>query len=227
MPDSKVPPANPAIAIVANGSSFALNGQNVSYRFHVDPESGDLISDHFGARVTENPPAEPCANRGGWASQAHLRREFPEAGRVDFRVPAVQIKQAGGYVISDFRYLSHSVQDGKPTLKELPSTFGSDSDVKTLIVRMYDEVSRVGADLSYSVFPKHDAVVRSVKITNEGNEEIIIERLSTSFDLPYDDYEFLGLEGDWGRERSRTRRKVHPGVQGYIQYSPSSYIWQS
>lgn len=166
--------------------------------------------------MTEDPPADNPPRICGWASQANLRREFPEAGRADFRVPAVQIKQAGGYVISDFRYRSHAVRDGKPALEGLPSTFGSDEDVKTLVVGMYDEVSRVAADLSYSVFPKHDAIVRSVKITNEGGEEIVVERLSTSFDLPYDDYEFLGLEGDWGRERTRTRRKVHPGVQGYV-----------
>lgn len=131
-------------------------------------------------------------------------------------MPAVQIKQAGGYAISDFRYRSHSVQDGKPALEGLPSTFGQNEDVKTLVVSMYDEVSAVAADLYYSVFPKHDAIVRSVKVTNEGSDEIVLERLSTSVDLPYDDYEFLGLEGDWGRERTRTRRKVHPGVQGYV-----------
>ena len=199
---------------MATGTSFALNGNNVSYRFHVDADSGDLISDHFGARVTEDPPAEPTPNSGGWASQAHLRREFPEAGRADFRVPAVQIKQADGYVISDFRYRSHSVRDGKPALEGLPSTFGSDDNVKTLNVRMYDEVSCVTADLSYSVFPKHDAIARSVKITNDGERDIVIERLSTSFDLPYDEYEFLGLHGDWSRERLRIRRKVDPGVQG-------------
>ena len=152
---------------------------------------------------------------GGWASsQGHLRREFPEAGRSDFRIPAVQIKQAGGYVISDFRYQSCTILDGKPELEGLPSTFGSDEDVKTLVIRMYDSVSEVAADLSYSIFPKHDAIVRSAKITNEGSADVVIERLSTSFDLPYDKYEFLAQHGDWGRERTRLRRRVDPGVQG-------------
>ena len=104
--------------------------------------------------------------------------------------------------------------DGKPALEGQPATFGSDEDVKTLVIRMYDEVSDVAADLSYSVFPKHDAIARSVKITNEGSEKIVLERLSTSFDLPHDEYEFLGLHGDWSRERTRLRRKVDFGVQG-------------
>ena len=166
--------------------------------------------------MTENPVGDAPTNRGGWASQAHLRREFPDAGRADFRVPAVQIKQTGGFVISDFRYKSHDVHNGKPALKGLPATFGKEEDVKTLVVHMYDEVSKVAAELSYSVFPKHDAIVRSAKVTNEGSGEIVLERLSTSFDFPHDDYEFLGLHGDWSRERARLRRRVDPGLQGYV-----------
>lgn len=210
----------PCPAIVVSGTSFALNGENVSYRFHVDPETGDLITDHFGGPVSETPPAHIGLNSGGWSTAAHLRREFPDAGRGDFRVPAVQIMQAGGHALCDFRYRSHEVRDGKPGLEGLPATFGGAVDVKTLVVSMYDEVSKVAADLSYSVFPKHDAIARSVKITNEGSEKIVIDRLSTSVDLPYDEYDMLALHGEWSRERTRVRRKVAPGVQGYAQLHP-------
>ena len=199
-----------------DGTSFALDGQNVSYRFHVDPESGDIITDHFGGAVTETPPAHIAFNSGGWSTSAHLRREFPDAGRGDFRVPAVQITQAQGHALCEFRYRSHEVLDGKPGLEGLPATFGGEGDVKTLVVKMYDEVSKVAADLSYSVFPKLDAIARSVRITNEGSEGIVIDRLSTSVDLPYDEYDMLVLHGEWSRERTRVRRKVAPGVQGYV-----------
>jgi alpha-galactosidase len=74
----------------------------------------------------------------------------------------------------------------------------------------------VAADLYYSVFPKHDAIVRSVKITNDGSEQIVVMRLaSLSIDLPSTDYDIIGLHGEWTRERSRNRRKVQPGIQGY------------
>ena len=199
-----------------DGTSFALNSANASYRFHVDAESGDLITDHFGGSVTETPPAHIASNGGGWSTSEHLRREFPDAGRGDFRVPAVQITQAGGHALCDFRYKSHEVLDGKPGLEGLPATFGAEDEVKTLVVRMYDEVSMVAADLLYSVFPKYDAIARSVKITNEGSEKIVIDRLSTSVDLPYDEYDMLALHGEWSRERTRVRRKVAPGVQGYV-----------
>ncbi|KAJ4172226.1 Alpha-glucosidase 2 [Fusarium falciforme] len=131
------------------------------------------------------------------------------------RAPAVQIKQAKGYTVSDFRYKSHSVVNGKPALDGLPCTFGQDDEVSTLVIRLWDSYSSVAADLSYSIFPKHDAIVRSVKITNQSDEEVTIEKLaSISVDLPHREYEMLQLKGEWSRECTRIRRKVDYGSQG-------------
>jgi alpha-galactosidase len=107
------------------------------------------------------------------------------------------------------------VVDGKPDLKGLPSTFGEDDDVSTLIVHLYDNYSRVAVDLSYSIFPKYDAIARSVNLTNMGNGTITINKLtSLSVDLQNDDMDMLQLQGEWSREAKRTRRKVDFGSQG-------------
>ncbi|KAK7213741.1 hypothetical protein V2G26_020919 [Clonostachys chloroleuca] len=214
--------------IVVDGTSFAINGANSSYRFHVDPETGDLTSDHFGGPVTENPIAEIRANGGGWSTVEHLRREWPDLGRGDFRTPAVHVKHAEGYTVSDFRYESHSVVEGKPDLPGLPSTFGSEGEVSTLVIHMVDKVSSVRADLSYSIFPKYDAIARSIKITNEGTSDISIEKLASySVDLPYEEYEMLQLHGEWTRECTRIRRKVDYGVQGYGSASGFSSFYHN
>ncbi|KAH6967809.1 Melibiase-domain-containing protein, partial [Ilyonectria sp. MPI-CAGE-AT-0026] len=202
--------------VVVDGLSFALNGENSSYRFHVDETTGDLISDHFGGLVTEDPaiPAPPAD--GGWSMQAHIRREFPDMGRGDFRSPAMVIKQSEGHTVSEFKYQSHNVIQGKPSLSGLPSTFGEADQVTTLVIHMYDSLSAVAAELTYSVFPKYDAIARSVKITNKGNERISVEKLASfSADLPYRDYEMLELHGEWSREATRIRRKVDYGTQGF------------
>ncbi|KFY00748.1 hypothetical protein O988_03110 [Pseudogymnoascus sp. VKM F-3808] len=200
----------------ANGTSFALNGEHSTYRFHVDKLTGDLITDHFGGAALEDvqleyPPIQ------GWVEMAgRVRREYPDLGRGDFRVPAVRIRQSEGYTISDLQYKSHSVVPGKPDLPGLPATFGSADDVTTLIVQMYDNYSSIAVDLSYSIFPKYDAIVRSVNITNQGEHNITIEKLaSLSIDLPYDDLEMIGLRGDWAREAAKVRRKVEYGVQSF------------
>lgn len=152
----------------------------------------------------------------GWVNHiGRVRRELPDLGRGDFRTPAVQIRQSEGHTISDFRYTSYEIVDGKPSLKGLPSTFGGDHEVSTLIVHLYDSYSSVAADLSYSVFPRYDAIVRSVTITNQGRGNISVEKLaSLSVDLPYGDYDMLELKGEWAREGMRVRRKVDFGTQG-------------
>lgn len=192
-----------------------MNGNQVSYRFHVDPSTGDLIGDHFGGPAHETVSiSEPEVH--GWVGlPGRVRREFPDLGRGDFRSPAVRIRHAAGYTVSALQYQSHEVVQGKPELPGLPSLFGSEQDVTTLVVRLYDNYSSVAADLTYSVFPAYDAVVRSVNITNMGQGDITVEKLASfSVDLPYEDLDMVELRGDWARENMRTKRKVAYGTQG-------------
>lgn len=203
-------------SVVADGTSFALNGDNVSYRFHVDNVTGDLFSDHFGGSITGEVPTEIMGEIRGWVNRiGRLQREFPDQGRGDFRIPAVRIRQTEGYTVSDLKYQSHKMVPGKPALAGLPATFGTEDDVTTLIVHLYDEFSAVAADLSYSIFPEYDAIVRSVNVTNKGDGNITIEKLaSMSVDLPYEDLDMINLRGDWAREAHRERRRIKYGLQG-------------
>ncbi|KOS22442.1 Alpha-galactosidase 2 [Escovopsis weberi] len=209
--------------ITVNGRSFALNGDNFSYRFHADDDTGDLILDHFGGPATED--GTYPVNIGpvqGWVELiGRQRREYPDLGRGDFRTPAVTIRQTAGYTVSEFQYKSHEVLKGKPALNGLPSTFGDVGDVSTLVVHMYDNYTDVAVDMYYSVFPKYDAIVRSVNITNHGKGEITVEKMaSMSVDLPYQDFDMIGLRGDWARDNRRIRRKVDYGIQGHL-HNPS------
>lgn len=124
--------------------------------------------------------------------------------------------------MSDLQYQSYQIVQGKPELSGMPSLFGSETDVTTLVVRLYDNYSSVAADLTYSVFPAYDAVVRSVNITNMGDAAITVEKLASfSVDLPYEELDMIELRGDWARENMRTKRKVEYGTQGYaVTFSP-------
>ncbi|KAF4964307.1 hypothetical protein FSARC_7752 [Fusarium sarcochroum] len=203
--------------IRVDGTSFALNGDNVSYRFHVDNTTGDLINDHYGGPVAEDGITAEIGPVQGWVGMlGRVRREFPDLGRGDFRVPAFQIQQSRGSTVSDFRYKSHDVVEGKPGLPGLPSTFGDAGDVSTLVVHLYDNYSSVAADLTYSIFPKYDAIVRSVNITNQGNGTINLKKIASwSVDLQQENLDLLELRGDWAREGMRVRRKVDYGTQGF------------
>ena len=210
--------SNASEPVVVEGTDFALNGNKVSYRFHVDKATGDLVPDHFGGLVTGPVPRDADPPVNGWVGmQGRQRREFPDQGRGDFRIPAVRIPavrihQSAGHPVSALRYESHEVVEGKPALPGLPATFGDADDVTTLVVKLYDNYSSVAAELMYSVFPKYDAIVRSASITNEGKGPITIEALaSMSVDFSYDDFEMIDHRGDWAREAQRQRRKVDTG----------------
>ena len=200
---------------MVNDKAFALNGKGISYRFHIDEETGDIVSDHFGGSVVEDPPIAFPFTRKGWSTKGTSRREFPDLGTGDFRSPAVSIKHEEGFTVTNFKYQSHKVIEGKPDSAPLPGTFGSKDKVKTLVVHLVDEQYSIEADLSYSIFPEHDAIVRNVKITNKGKKQITVNKLtSMTVDLPYRDYEMVGLRGEWSRECSKIRRGVEYGTQG-------------
>lgn len=212
---------------MVDGTTFALNGDNVSYRFHVENSTGDLLSDHFGGSVTGPIPTEIAGAVNGWVGRpGRVRREFPDHGRGDFRTPAIRIRQTAGYTVSDLQYQSYETVKGKPAIEGLPSTFGDEDDVSTLIVHLYDHYSDVAADLYYSIFPKYDAIVRSASVTNKGKGNITIDSLaSISVDFPFEDLEMISLRGDWARENHPERRKVEYGSQGYLPAADfSSFI---
>ncbi|KAM0719548.1 hypothetical protein Q7P37_003678 [Cladosporium fusiforme] len=204
-------------AITSNGTNFRLDGDGVSYLFHVDTESGEIISDHFGGPVEDF--VEPAWISGqGWVDGLGTkRREFPDFGRSDLRLPAIHIGHADGNTITEFNYQSHEVLDGKPALPGLPATYGDDADVSTIIVKLYDNYSDVSAALSYSIFPKYNAVARSFQITNNGTEDISIERAASfSTDLPnLDNLEMIELQGDWSHEMNKVKRPIQYGETSF------------
>ncbi|KAF2159942.1 glycoside hydrolase family 36 protein [Zasmidium cellare ATCC 36951] len=203
-------------AITENSGNFTLTADGMSYLFHVDQASGDLFSDHFGGPSTDfTPPAQ--IYQGGWSDGlTNVRREFPDVGRSDFRLPAIHIQHADGNTVSAFAYQSHEILQGKPSLPGLPATYGEDADVSTVQVTLYDNYSDVTAVLSYSVFPKYNAVARSFQLHNNGSDEIVIERAySFSADLPNLDLEMIELQGDWAAEMNRVKRKVQYGETGF------------
>lgn len=205
------------IAVLVDGTTFTLNGNTVSYRFHVDPKTGDLRADHFGSRITGPIPVDPRPPINGVPTDLpdRVRRELPDQGRGDFRVPAIRIRQPEGHTVSDLKYRSHTKVKGKPAIPDLPATFGSERDVTTIIIHLYDEESGAAADLTYSIFPKYDAVVRSVSVMNQGKGNITVEVLaSLSVDFPVQELDMITLSGDHMREAHRDRRKVERGLQG-------------
>ena len=142
-------------------------------------------------------------------------QEYPGYGSTDLRTPAVELQFSDGTSATDFRYESHNIYAGKNKLNNLPATYVEDeNEAMTLELTLVDSLKNVKLILSYSVFDEFDAITRSVKIINESNEDVNINRvLSANVDFRDSDYELLQLSGAWARERHIIRKEIRSGSQ--------------
>ena len=142
-------------------------------------------------------------------------QEYPGYGSTDLRTPAVELQFSDGTSATDFRYESHNIYAGKNKLNNLPATYVEDeNEAMTLELTLVDSLKNVKLILSYSVFEEFDAITRSVKIINESNEDVNINRvLSANVDFRDSDYELLQLSGSWARERHIIRKEIRSGSQ--------------
>ncbi|MCA1055262.1 alpha-galactosidase [Rossellomorea aquimaris] len=207
---------------------FHLQGRNVSYIFSMteNEQPGQL---YYGKKVKHRDdfshlrqlPAEPLGNAAfpyegnQLFSLEFLKQEYPGFGTSDYREPAFVIKHASGSRTSHFIFKKYEILNGKPGLEGLPATYTeSDDEAETLVVTLKDSVAGLEMDLFYTVYHDRDAIVRSVKLRNVGDDHVVIERLlSTSVDLPHADFEFLHLHGSWIRERHVASNPLRKGLQ--------------
>ena len=142
-------------------------------------------------------------------------QEYPGYGSTDLRTPAVELQFSDGTSATDFRYESHNIYAGKNKLNNLPATYVEDeNEAMTLELTLVDSLKNVKLILSYSVFEEFDAITRSVKIINESDEDVNINRiLSANVDFRDSDYELIQLSGAWARERHIIRKEIRSGSQ--------------
>lgn len=177
-------------------------------------------------RASFSPTPDPADRRLSFDTLPH---EYPGYGNSDFRMPAFQVQLPDGSTVSDLRYVTHRIIDGKPELPGLPATYAEDGDaVQTLVLTLRDERTGLTVDLSYSVFEELDAITRSVRLTNGGTEPLkLLRALSMSLDFAHDRFDLLQLSGSWARERDLFRSRLRPGLQAIESRRGSSSHMQN
>ncbi|WP_169088516.1 alpha-galactosidase [Paenibacillus sp. PL91] len=144
-----------------------------------------------------------------------IPHEYPVYGNGDYRQPAFQLQLEDGSTISDLRYHSHRIYHGKSVLKGLPATY-AENDKETISLEIVLEDAHLGLSvaLTYCIFRDHDAISRSIAITNHGQCNIKLLRVSSaSVDFRDDEFEWLTLYGSHTNERNIERRPLTHGVQ--------------
>ena len=215
-----------AIQYNEQAKSFQLDTKAASYVIGIADAEGFVGHAYFGKKLGEDDvtylmragehPFTPESNsRDRLSFLDCFPMEYPTGGVGDFRESAIVVRSCGGHRGLQLTFDSYHIYKGKKPLDGLPATWGSEEDTETLELVLTDKVLKVKAVLSYSVFEGIDAVVRSVKLYNESDAPVFIERImSASMDMDNREYDKILLNGSWARERHMERTPVNYGIQG-------------
>ncbi len=206
---------------------FKLDTPNTSYIIGVVCEEGFLGHVYYGKKINDMQGAEhltrmydhpftPDTNaRDRLSFMDCFPTEYSSHGVGDYRESSIRVKTTAGQEAVLLTYVSHEIYKGKKGLEGLPATFGSEDEVTTLEITCEDKATHLKAVLSYSVFEDTDAIARSIKLINAGEDKLIINKvMSACLDMDSQDYEMLTLHGSWARERHMQRKPIGYGKSG-------------
>ena len=204
--------------------TITLHTRNTTYQMQID-RYGFLLHLYYGKtaegcmdylltyydRGFSGNPYEAETDRT--YSMDALPQEFPSLGTGDYRTPACIIKNTDRTYASDFRYVSHTIKEGKYSLPGLPAVYADTDEAQTLEVVLADPVTGVQAVLLYGVLPQYDVITRSVKIVNASKGHISVKKLAPAcLDLVGGAYDFITFYGRHAMERNCQRMPVGHGV---------------
>ena len=212
--------------ITYNEGLFHLKTKNASYVMGL--YQGKLLHFYWGKTLSSLPtvraflpvdflrvfsPADLKTQEGA-LSTGDLTMEYAEFGRGDVRTAAFCGKDASGTTVSDLRFVSYKIEDGKYALPGLPATYSETGDkVQTLKIELQDAYSKLKATLLYGVFEDCDAITRAVCFENGGEGRYTLDKaMSMSVDFGRGDFDFLHLSGSWARERKPQRSALINGT---------------
>lgn len=209
-----------------NTKSFHLIAKNTSYILQIH-EDGYLSHVYFGRKLRnfncnnllalrERCSFSPSPNQNNiLLTLDTLPQEYPSYGTSDFRTPAYSIQLENGSTITDLRYESHKIINGKPKLEGLPATYvESDDEAQTLEITLFDELIGLKLILSYTAYENYDVITRNAKFINCGSEDLkLLRALSMNIDFNNSNYDFLHLHGAWTRERHIEKTPLITGTQ--------------
>ena len=223
-----------AIKVFEQEQLFKLDTASCSYVMSIS-QSGRLLNLYYGAPIdTEQVKyLENTRERASfWAIPADeeisstevMPLEYSGSGSADLRPCAVTTVDEDGDNVTDLKYVSYEVINGKPALPGLPATYLNEGDeAQTLKITLRDEVKDVYVDLYYTVFAFSPAIARWNVVRNEGKQAVDVTRaMSASLQFPGKDYDMLHLHGAWAREFNVERVPISHTTQSIQSFRGSS-----
>ena len=213
-----------SIAIENKNRIFSLNTAHTTYQFFAD-EHGFLRHLYYGSAIDsfDMRYTEFFSNCGFSPNpgQIHEQRDFsldtrPQeytgCGIGDYRISCLSLANDDGSCSADFRYVGHSVLDGKYSIPGLPASYGSEG-CETLQIDLEDPVTGLKLALLYGVFAEKDVITRCAVISNSGNAPVkLYKAASACLDIPFGKWDLIHFQGRHCMERMPERSPVPHGI---------------
>ncbi|MBO5059530.1 MAG: alpha-galactosidase [Clostridia bacterium] len=205
--------------IIKNGNTVHLQGREISYIMMVS-EKGDLLNFHFGKRLDESDYSLMYDEwkKGGFISNDlcldELAQEYPSYGYRDLRMPAYEVENIYGNMLSQLKVKDFIVHENETAqIEGMPSLFAGDKKADTLEVVLCDDAIALEVHLYYTVFDEYNIIARNAVIINKADANVTLKRAySASIDLPKGDYDMITFPGAWGDERNIVRTPLKRSV---------------
>lgn len=203
---------------------FHLKTPSSSYCIFIT-ERGYIAHAYYGSQIADDDVSYLTRHKEYGFSDSEIFREkssfldlcpqeLPTDGLGDFRESALAVSDSENHNAIELKYKSHIITEGAKPLPGLPAVFGGKEDCSLLEIIAEDKILGIQVSLLYTVFEKLDAIVRSVKITNNSEKPVYIKKaFSAAFDIDDENFEMISLHGSWARERHIDRHPVHMGKQ--------------
>lgn len=221
--------------------TFKLDTANSSYLFEIYKE-GYLVHIYYGGYIPDDndndfffrssfaavSPANDCIENCHFSPDVTMA-EISGNGTGDFRLSTETVRNAQGNTATDIRYVSHKIYRGKPEIPNLPSVYlNNEEEADTLEITAVDPTTNVNFTLFYTVFSKLDVITRSVKITNNGADPVVLEKAhSLCCDFPENNFDLIHIYGKWAKECSTQRMPIMQGIQSVASKRGATSIFHN
>lgn len=213
------------MGIVCKNHVFTLQTKSSTYQ--MKEEGGFLFHNYYGPVIGDVDMSYlVCPMDRGFSGQPQEivdRRfsldtrllEYSAYGTGDYRDYCLHAVYEDGSHVTDLRFVSYEVKEGKYALEGLPAMYQGEEKAETLEITLRDEYKNLEVVLYYGVFEDLDVITRACKIINQSEEQVrLLRAYSMGLDFDNKDMDMLHFYGRHAMERKMERSPLQHGFQG-------------